>query len=331
MRLTDYRAYRSLRLLCRGRAIVSSETFELIYDGPALSAHQMDVRDLVPALQGLGNLIREANTELNGHDVTINVLINSEHKIGCFSILVDVVQGVPEAFGALLGSGAIKSAKDLLEWLDLFGVGPKGVFAFLTWRNGREIESAQQINDSVATGNIQITVKGDRNNVFVLPESAYKIATNPAVARSIKQMISPLKVQGIDEIASDEGSGVRKVIARKGDVDAIDASCEETISHETVLGKNTIVAHLRPYDTEFSPEAKTWGFWYGDKHITVDITETDIARDAVARRQVSMDDIYKVDLEITETKTASGYIKLSYKATALHGRELGPEQIELIE
>ena len=42
----------------QGAVLVSRVSFEVVYDGPALAGHQMDVRELAPALLGVGNLLR---------------------------------------------------------------------------------------------------------------------------------------------------------------------------------------------------------------------------------------------------------------------------------
>lgn len=39
--------------------------FQVRYSGPLLADHTMDVRDLAPAMLALGDLIREANNEIN--------------------------------------------------------------------------------------------------------------------------------------------------------------------------------------------------------------------------------------------------------------------------
>ena len=40
---------------------MSKASLRLAYDGEALASHRMDVRDLAPALMGLGELLNAAN------------------------------------------------------------------------------------------------------------------------------------------------------------------------------------------------------------------------------------------------------------------------------
>ena len=44
------------------------ETFLISYDGTALASHEMEVRDLAPALLGLADALHEANKLINGND-----------------------------------------------------------------------------------------------------------------------------------------------------------------------------------------------------------------------------------------------------------------------
>jgi len=49
--------------------------FSIKYDGPALASHQMDVRELAPALMALASLLEEANREIypEGSEVRVQV------------------------------------------------------------------------------------------------------------------------------------------------------------------------------------------------------------------------------------------------------------------
>ncbi|MFH1620779.1 MAG: hypothetical protein ABIB04_01705 [Patescibacteria group bacterium] len=48
-------------------------SFRISYDGPALASHEMDVRELAPALLAIGGIFEEANKELNGERVKVAV------------------------------------------------------------------------------------------------------------------------------------------------------------------------------------------------------------------------------------------------------------------
>ena len=52
---------------------MSRATFTIAYDGPALTNHTMDVRDLAPAMLAVGQLCDAANVVLNGERSKIQV------------------------------------------------------------------------------------------------------------------------------------------------------------------------------------------------------------------------------------------------------------------
>lgn len=313
--------------------LVDRVSFELVYNGPALSEHQMDVRDLVPALTGVGSLIRDANRLLNKDLADVRVFVNSEHKRGCFSISLELWQSLYEAAKGLLGAEGVKDAKDILEWLDLLlpggAAGALGIFGYYRWRAGRKLAAVQSVHDTGPGGTIQVRVEGDNNPITISP-IVFQLAHDPRIAKDAAKLLAPLKEVGIEEVKTTI-DGQPQLQLSKDDAKAVLATVSLVKEEENILSKNTIVAHLTPYDAQFDAEAKQWEFWHGDRRIPVDISDTSIARDAVERRSVSMDDVYKVDLEITERQTPGAQIRTEYKIKNVHGRFSGPKQDRLFE
>lgn len=60
--------------------------FRIVYDGPALDNHEMDVRDLAPALLALSEVFEEAGKTLYGNKSVINVKVNASFRAGSFGI-----------------------------------------------------------------------------------------------------------------------------------------------------------------------------------------------------------------------------------------------------
>ena len=89
--------------------------FQIRYDGPLLADHAMDVRDLAPAMLALGDLIREANHEINEGRSKVNLLVNSDFEHGCFNINFELVQSLLEQVKTLIDDDNIKTAKEVLE------------------------------------------------------------------------------------------------------------------------------------------------------------------------------------------------------------------------
>lgn len=309
-------------------------SFDLVYDGPALSEHKMDVRDLAPALAGTGDLIRDANNLFNKDLAGVRVLVNSEHSRGCFSISLELLQTLFEAAKGLLGSEGVKTAKEILEWLDLLkplvggaAVGGLGVFGYYRWRAGRPLSSVQSVRDVGPGGMIRVEVQGDNNSVNISP-IVFAMAHDSRIARDAKKVIAPLNRPGIEQLRTTF-QGRPQLNFDKEDAKAVIETTALVQQEGNILSKGAMIAHLTPYDAQFDPEAKQWQFRLGGRPITVDISDTPIARNAVERRSVSMDDVYKVDLEVTEHKTPTGQIRTDYKARKLLGHTPGPKQDQL--
>ena len=65
---------------------MSSHSFYIAYDGPALVTNEMDVRELAPALLALSDVFNEANAVLNGERANVQLNVKGSFKSGCFGI-----------------------------------------------------------------------------------------------------------------------------------------------------------------------------------------------------------------------------------------------------
>ena len=166
----------------------------------------MDVRELAPALLGVGNLLRDTNQILNKDLTTVRVLVDSEHKRGCFNIALELWQTYQGVKG-LLGEDGIKTAKDILEWLDLAKTfllpgAALGVLGYYRWRAGRKVTPSQLISDTEASGNIQIHIEGD-HNAITIPREVFELAHNPRIAKAVTAVMAPLETDGVDEVRTE--------------------------------------------------------------------------------------------------------------------------------
>ena len=84
---------------------MTSADFTLTYDGPALATHEMNVRDLAPAMLAVGELFEAMNGLYNGKlaEVAVNVRAYSP---GCFNVHFDVVQVIRDGKTFFAGAEA---------------------------------------------------------------------------------------------------------------------------------------------------------------------------------------------------------------------------------
>lgn len=326
-------------------ADVSKASFTVSYDGVArVDDHTMDVELLAPALLGIGRLIREANTEFNGKKAKADVRVISDFEHKCFQINFDTVLTFLEQVKNLLDSSNVKTAKDILEWLGLLGItgGGAGYVTYLGYlkiRRGRKIVNQQQITDQSGEGMVALTFEGDANVVNV-HQHVYNLGENKKALVATRQALSPIGQDGFNRLETKADDNVLETID-SAEADHILASVEAATSppeaiEDDVVTSTPITAWLSVYSPVYDEKADKWRFVFGAEHIYVDISETTIARDALARGGALADDTYQVRMEVTEPDEGDGRKgKASYKILKVlkfipavsQGRQLDLEEL----
>lgn len=96
---------------------------------------------------------------------------------------------------------------------------------------------------------------------------------------------------------------------------------------ETVT--NITTRHLVVNKPELDYNSTKWFFIMDNKTIKVDISSTNIAKDAIQRGEVRVGDTYKVSLEEQEYKTPKGQFRIKYKALEVIEFNRGMQQQNL--
>jgi hypothetical protein len=283
--------------------------FQVAYVSDDDSDHSMDVESLAPALLAFGKLIRAANTELNQNRATMKVLVNSEFEHKCFLINFETLQTILDQVKDFLNDVGVKKAGDVLQKVGVLGgTVATGVFGYLRWRNGRKVESVQEVKDS--PGAVVIKLEGT-GHTLQLGKDVFRLAQNPDVLEAVEGTLTPIRdhkeAQAIEFRQDDKPVSVY----REEDVEAIIASCEdsgapEPLEDEKEEPTKTVTAVLYSHGPVFDVKAPNWRFMYKRKPIYADIKETNIAKDAVKRGGSFMNDRYRVKMEITPAATQDG-------------------------
>jgi hypothetical protein len=291
---------------------MSRHEFSIAYDGEALAAadaHSIDVQLLAPALLAFGKLIREANTEFNGKKSTAKVLVVSDFEHKCFNIDFEVVLHLFEKVKSLLHIEEVKTAKEVLEWLGLLGV-PTGILTYLAYlvvKRGRKVESVKPLVDADKTGVVQVTFEGDSNSVQV-HNHVYNLSENPRALRATRDAFLPLGKDGFDNVKVRQGDRVVEEIDWQK-VESIVKSCNvgiEEAKEPEPPEIETTPAWLSVYSPVYDLAAPLWRFRLGKEVIYADISGTNIAKDALERGGVAVEESYQVMLEITTELDAKG-------------------------
>ncbi|WOH81898.1 hypothetical protein RX327_01375 [Bradyrhizobium sp. BEA-2-5] len=288
----------------------------------------MDVADLAPALLALGDLIKRANFAVNGDASKVNLIVQSDFEHKCFQVNLELVQSILKTISSFLtDEHALKNAQTIAGWLGLIGVPTTvvGLFAYLAKRKGKEIESVTPVNavlsdqttisTSDSQGTVAVKFKGDGDgHTIIVNQNVYMLGEDPVIRDYAAKVVSPLKREGIDTLQFNPETPAKGALITKADAESIISGRSELKeAEEETFEPQPIVAHLQISRPDFEPKAHVWRFRYGDKTISVDIGDTDIAQQVRARGVLGLADTWRVRMLVTEKRTSAGNYKNEYK------------------
>ena len=151
---------------------MSKAEFELAYNGPALRNGTMDVKQLASSLLSVGELVQEANRQLNEGRAEVSVRVKSDFRKGSFDVALLVDQSLLEQAKTLLipGAATVVGGAGILKLLFGTEAGKKGVAGVLEsvldiWKKLKGEKPKSTIED---TGRgVTVLVVGDGNEVKV--------------------------------------------------------------------------------------------------------------------------------------------------------------------
>ena len=180
---------------------ISEASFSIQYDGDALRAGMMDIRDLAPALESLADVCEEANSVLNGDDVRLRVNVRSEFRRGSFGIDFTAIQTIVDQGHHLLATTKLHDVREILEDLGFFGllvkhVGERVVNLSLVGAvreiGGRKVKSIEDVDGEI----LQITT-GDNSTINVT-KNVYNLYRRTEIRGDLDEVVAPLDKPGIE-------------------------------------------------------------------------------------------------------------------------------------
>ena len=301
------------------------------YDGPALSGHDMDVQDLAPALLALADLIQISNRIINKEQADIKVLVNTDVEQRCFTLDISLVQSLLTQAKDLLGDDHVKTAKDIAEWVGIFGGGSIGLFQLLKFlRSSKQPGSPLHIQNE-GSGNIIITGSGNTINI---PEQVNQLGREPTVIAKAKAVIRPLEKEGYETLTFLDGE--RKVFevtkAEALDIMQLQSQPFTDLPTESV---SRVQGQVRIKSAQYEGSAQWALLWQGR---AINAEMIDNAADWVDRFQrnkISAPPNSILDVSMVETAQldAQGMIlgKPSYQVLDVHSVTPPPSQIGLFD
>ncbi|MDO9053834.1 MAG: hypothetical protein Q7U37_07905 [Gallionella sp.] len=181
-------------------------TLRITYDGPALTSHEMEVRQLAPALHAIGDLLEHANRVLSGADSKVSVSVKGSFKTGSFGIDLVLLQGWVRGVVDMFNTREAVAILGLLSMLGLSGKDAKnGLIGVIKWLRGRTLTQVVK-SDSRAT----LYVDDDALEIELqVLQLLMDIETRRALDGVIRE---PLARDGVDVFASGTDSAIEVTV-----------------------------------------------------------------------------------------------------------------------
>lgn len=292
---------------------MSTSQFALVYDGEGLRDGEMDVRELAPALLGVGELFEEANHELNEDRASLSVRVKAGFKRGSFIIDLSAHQTLFEQLKGLILHDPVVQIEALVTLL----FGGRGLFDLLKTGKGEKPRSVTQLQDGqtqVVFQNSQLTV---HNNVYHLYE-------NPKVRKSVRPVVKPLEASGIDEMKAVQDDNVLTEVT-KGDLIGL----TKIEMDERILEENESVRFLRVVTLSFKEDNK-WRLAEGDSEAFYSVEDAEFRRKIEQySEKFGKDDMLKCRVRTIIRATEDGSLKTEHSILKVLDHTSSAKQVRL--
>ncbi|WP_423200779.1 hypothetical protein DFLDMN_006205 (plasmid) [Cupriavidus sp. H19C3] len=168
------------------------ERFNIVYDGPALAEHRMDVRDLAPALVAFADLFTAANKEINGEAAEVRVQVNATFRAGSFGIDLVATQHLLAQIRDMFAGSTATALANAGGILGLLGMVGGGLFGLLRALKGHAPVRIEQKGEFA-------TVWITQTESIEVDARVLKLYRSTTVRGSLEKVLSPLERDGITD------------------------------------------------------------------------------------------------------------------------------------
>lgn len=285
----------------------STVHFSIKYDGPALADHQMDVRELAPALIALSGLLEEASQAAFPESSEVRVQVKGNFKGGSFGVDFIALQTISQQIVTMLTGPQASAAANLsgiLQGLGLIGGGTFGLIGLIKWLNGRKPTSVIKQGDAEIY-EIRTTEEIETFEVDLITARLYR---SRVVRQSLAKVLKPLERDGIDVFATGL-NGVTQNVVTKAELHAFIDSAQEA----DIVSDATSEGVLLQIESAVFKDGNKWRFHDGATAFFAEIVDEGfLARIQSGAERFGKGDVLVVDLRRVQMITDNG-LKLDYK------------------
>lgn len=266
---------------------MAEETFNLVYEGPAVDTGSMDVRQLAPALLALGELYQEAQRLLYPDERPLALEVRATTE-GSFDVHLVLTQSLWQQAVSLFSGDDATAIGNLLA----FGTALGGLLIAL---HRKRSKSRAQMPD----GMIRITF--DDGTVLEVPAEVLTLAESMTVRKAYAEVVAPLNVEGIDAVRFTSQRTTDLVITKQ-DVRAFDLppTGDELLS-------DSVRSEVLSISSVAFTDGNKWRLTDGERTFFAAVNDTSFL-DRVASDEVrfAKHDLLRVDLRVQQWRTDGG-------------------------
>ena len=273
--------------------------FQLIYDGPALDNHEMDIHDLAPALMAIGGLMEEVGNVLYGDKFKIGVSVKGSFKTGCFGVemIAHAKSIVLETLDLFNNSNttAVLNAAGIIGLLNYSG---GTLIAFLLWLKNRKITKTTVSDDGI----VRVFIDEEH---YDIEKSALIMIQNPKIRQAFENIISkPLARPGIDSFIIVNPDQADTPIITINKADALYFVAPDPGDEK--INEQTMIVSLQIISASFA-EGNKWRFTDGGVTFFAEVLdEAFLSRVSSSEEAFAKNDILKAKVRLVQWLTAKG-------------------------
>jgi hypothetical protein len=264
----------------------------LRYDGEAVDAGTMDVRQLAPALIAAADAVREAHALLGVAGPTPQVEVRAVRP---GSFIVDLVVAEPTAFQRMLDVLTTRPV-GALEGLEALVMAVVSAVKLIKRVRNRKISRVEETEDDRTVTRLIL----EDGTIIEIPAPSFTLTRSADFRRSVRGMVEPLEANvGITQLVLRTGD--EHVTVTNSDIPAFDMPP----ALEVDLGESECTVVLRPVNVSFA-EGNKWRFNDGDTTFFASIEDSRFISDINHGERFAKNDMLRVRMRTSQAQDASG-------------------------